>query len=557
MLYYCGGVMKIKSVTIKNFRSIQNETIFLDNYTALIGPNNVGKSNILAALLFFYDSITLKNTDFLCGPKCMSDNLYVDVEFIDLSSELFESLPDQYKLPDKRLKVRRMAHKGGKSIYKGFTYEDGIEGLYDSDFFGAKGVGKGKIGNVVYVPALKNVNDELKTTGSATLAKLLKEVVQPGITDSPEYEDFSNAVTNLSEKFRGEPIDNFVDWDGRSLGGVECFLNEELKPWNCKVKVNLEPLDPAKLAQQSTAMTIEEGGHLPLPVDSKGQGLQRSLEVALVKLWAEVTRRKDKQGAKPDKKNFHPEFSLLLIEEPETFQHPQQQYKFYADLSEIGDAPNYQVIATTHSPYFLTPHINDLTSIIRVSKDSNDTYAKMISKEFIDELADKEDGTFRYHLWLNQARNEMFFSDAVILVEGVTEKALFNWLLQNGEGITSRQRHKCYVMDCGGKFNIDKFMGLLTEFEIPHLVVHDKDDENKEFHKVANNNIQTCRNKFTYEVMILDPDLERYLGLDLPDRQSEKPPAILDYLNDEAKRNNQKLQKFCDLITKNIAAAES
>ena len=57
--------MKINSVIIKNFRSIPEEVIYLNAYTALIGPNNAGKSNIIAALLFFYDSVVLKDTDFL------------------------------------------------------------------------------------------------------------------------------------------------------------------------------------------------------------------------------------------------------------------------------------------------------------------------------------------------------------------------------------------------------------------------------------------------------------------------------------------------------------
>lgn len=544
--------MKINSVLIKNFRSIPEEVIYLNNYTALIGPNNAGKSNIIAALLFFYDSVILKDTDFLCGPECTSDELWVDVEFCELSDDLFDSLPDQYKLPDKRLKVRRLAKKGTKPVYKGFTIKDEEEDLYESDFFGAKGVGKGKIGDVIYVPALKNVNDELKTTGSATLAKLLKEVLEPGIQESEEYENFATAVRQMSDKLRGSEIDDFEKWNGKSIGGVECFLNKELSTWNCKVKINLNPLDPAKLAQQSTTMTIEEEGHLPFPVDSKGQGLQRSLEVALVKLWAEVTRLKDRQRVKSDKKKFQPEFNLLLIEEPETFQHPQQQYKFYDDLLEIGRAENYEVIATTHSPYFLTPHIADLSSVVRVAKTGNKTYVKMLSREFIDELMEQENGKFRYHLWLNQARNEMFFSDVVLLVEGTTEMALFNWLFQNGAGMTAAHRHRCFVMDCGGKFQMDKFMRLLSEFDIPHIVVHDRDKESKQFHKDANEKIQVSKNASTREIFILEPDLERHLGLTLPQRQSDKPPAILDYLNDDAQRDDQKINEFCELIKRNI-----
>ena len=60
--------MKIKSISIKNFRSYMNETtISFDNLTAFIGKNDVGKSTILEALdVFFHDgkgSIKLDKED--------------------------------------------------------------------------------------------------------------------------------------------------------------------------------------------------------------------------------------------------------------------------------------------------------------------------------------------------------------------------------------------------------------------------------------------------------------------------------------------------------------
>lgn len=44
--------MKIKQITIENFRSIKDETIIFPDsgILALVGPNNAGKSNILKAI---------------------------------------------------------------------------------------------------------------------------------------------------------------------------------------------------------------------------------------------------------------------------------------------------------------------------------------------------------------------------------------------------------------------------------------------------------------------------------------------------------------------------
>ena len=49
--------MKIKSITLKNFRSYSGETtVSFEDLTAFVGRNDIGKSTILEALdIFFYD----------------------------------------------------------------------------------------------------------------------------------------------------------------------------------------------------------------------------------------------------------------------------------------------------------------------------------------------------------------------------------------------------------------------------------------------------------------------------------------------------------------------
>ena len=42
--------MKIKTLSIKNFRSIKELVLELPNVCAFVGPNNAGKTNILEAI---------------------------------------------------------------------------------------------------------------------------------------------------------------------------------------------------------------------------------------------------------------------------------------------------------------------------------------------------------------------------------------------------------------------------------------------------------------------------------------------------------------------------
>ncbi len=47
--------MKLIHVSIHNFRGIHDATINLFDYNLLVGPNNAGKSTVIAAILVFYE----------------------------------------------------------------------------------------------------------------------------------------------------------------------------------------------------------------------------------------------------------------------------------------------------------------------------------------------------------------------------------------------------------------------------------------------------------------------------------------------------------------------
>ena len=52
--------MKLETVILKNFRSYKEEIrIDIDNLTAFVGKNDIGKSTILEALEIFFNEKTL------------------------------------------------------------------------------------------------------------------------------------------------------------------------------------------------------------------------------------------------------------------------------------------------------------------------------------------------------------------------------------------------------------------------------------------------------------------------------------------------------------------
>ena len=87
--------MKIKKITIHNFRSIKNQSFDLLGYSLLVGANNSGKTNIIDALRIFYEREKWDKDDF---PKFKTDDQesWIEVEF-SLVEDEFTGLREEYK----------------------------------------------------------------------------------------------------------------------------------------------------------------------------------------------------------------------------------------------------------------------------------------------------------------------------------------------------------------------------------------------------------------------------------------------------------------------------
>ena len=58
------GVMKLINVNVENFRGISNASIKIDNFTTLVGGNNIGKSTILCAIKILLDNLKPTRDDW-------------------------------------------------------------------------------------------------------------------------------------------------------------------------------------------------------------------------------------------------------------------------------------------------------------------------------------------------------------------------------------------------------------------------------------------------------------------------------------------------------------
>ncbi|MBB6062803.1 putative ATP-dependent endonuclease of OLD family [Thermosipho japonicus] len=575
--------MKIRRIHIHNFRSIKDVSIELKNYSLLIGENNVGKTNIISALRIFYDDFKYDpNRDF---PKFDTDDQesWIEIEYLTTKEEQ-SMLKEEYQSDDRILKVRKILktkdNKFSSKIKTNqsniFAYENGM--LSSNFFYGARNISQAKLGTVIYIPAISKIDESLKTSGPSPFRKVLNFVINKIIQKSRSYDTLGEAFEKFNKNFKNETV------DGISISKLIEEINKEIDGWGVKFGINVKPIEIDEIVKTLISHYMEdENLGEELSINLFGQGLQRHLIYTIIKLSSKYT---SKTFEKTNKKDFSPDFTLLLFEEPEVFLHPSQQERLNVELDKLSELEDTQVIITTHSPIFVSKNINKLSTLIRVKKDKetkvyqineskietllgeNTSMFKFFSKILHDDktpeslkrkiesrkLAQKDDDmeyklkeeSFKYFLWIDSERAKLFFAKHVIICEGATEKVFFDFLL-NTKWIDLKQKH-IYFLDSMGKYNIHRYMNLFKLLGIEHSIIMDK-DRDSEIHELINSFIEKSKNEFTNEIYYFDPDIEGYLSIEKPNENRQKPLNIMVKYS-EKMINGDKINKLRDIIEK-------
>lgn len=528
--------MKLFSISIKNFRSIFNSTISgpSDDVWTFIGQNNAGKSSVIYAIRAFYGEYDVTAEDFY-RESLTQDSIELIFEY-QLNDDEFSQLPEFYKLPGNKLKVvKRFARNNLKGESHGFEFKNGEEVERQEDFFGARNVQVGKLGNIIYIPAVKDLAEELKKSKSSIFTKLISRIISETLTTLPSWSELVKKAHAFSQDLRS-PIKDSGQGNLNSVHEIEENLTKMLSSWRLRSQIVVSPPTPEDIVLTGSRLRFisEETGHEEDPL-ILGSGAQRSIVNSLLLLWARIESKK----VKTDKKKFNGELTLLLYEEPEALLHYDQERKLLKDLEEIASSENTQVILCTHSPNLISTKSNTLESISRFIKVGNVTNIFRASQDFLDRLK-QEKHVFDFVLWLNPDRNTMFFVDKVILVEGSADKALFNYLIH-----TENLEENVYVIDCGGKSNIPRFMSLCSEFAIKHNVVFDRDGDETENHKKWNNNIENNKTKHTCKIKAFPVTIAEYIKFSVENR--DKPVEILEQLR-TGKLSTEKKLEFIDFV---------
>jgi len=299
--------MQITKLRIKNFRSIKDSGyIDLTKLYVLIGKNNTGKSAVLKAILMAWGNVKYDLRDF---HKDTPDDIEIEVFLSGYNDEKYSEFFQEKGKPEKEevcLKLVISKESGEKFFLDGEVKPKTI---------------------TKKLPALLSISDirdpESETTaGAKSFSKQLIGIIESQGKFKSEKE---KAVASI-RKIIVEDVGTISQITTKKFQNI----------LNNKWEISITPeIDIAKAITYDTDLIIDKANRVKLL--SSGTGIQSIFILALLEAYAEMVQSDD---------------SILLIEEPEVYLHPELQRRMFDAMRLIANSN--QVIFTTHSPIMIS-----------------------------------------------------------------------------------------------------------------------------------------------------------------------------------------------------------
>ncbi|TFC61747.1 ATP-dependent endonuclease [Cryobacterium sp. TMB1-7] len=334
---------------------------------------------------------------------------------------------------------------------------------------------------MILVPAATDITADVGESGrGSTLSDLIGAV-----------------VTSASAKARAEwqlrYADELAELNLSITSGVNTATISQANRVNARLK-NLIPNASVEFTAivpewtpkgDPSVSTVVRLGEAVGDLANHGHGTQRAVMIAMFQSLApdrDSTLAQNAQGDDESEEDHRARIDavvenlpalLICIEEPEIYQHPVRARGFARVLDELSAQSNVQVAVATHSPYFVRPTqfhqlrrfnlADGVTDISWTTIDAAATRAGVNSKNF----------TLTIERHLPTVFSEGFFSDAVVLVEGDTDKVCIEGIA-DGRGF-SLDLAGVSILPLTGKNELRMAYAILRSLKVPVYVVFDGD----------------------------------------------------------------------------------
>lgn len=487
--------MKISKVSIQNFRGFQEESIELDDITVFVGENNTGKSTILDAIRLAigtkYWNESLNRYDYhLSSPTSHAGDagqLLIRIEVSeknedDWPNEIQQTLPDSIELDNNGLRHFYMTLKG--------TYNKSEEKSTDTKEFQNKSdISKSTKANtskcfsdfkkflpVFYINSLRDATKEFKQKKGLFSTFLSSEIIQ---------ETKRNELETKMRDLNNEILDVLVNM--KSLkDNLKKSMNILSDSDESTVDIESFPSDISNLIEKAGVILKSKTG-IRLPLERHGSGTQSLSVLFLYEAFLSVllTTEYDK-FSKP----------ILLIEEPEAHLHPSAVRIFWRFLDKMPG----QKIITTHSGDIISSV--PFSKIRKITGTTGKNRVKAMSDSM---LNDKEKRILRNYIMYS--RGELFFAKLWLIVEGETEQAFFDNLL-NKDGFLDKKGIRIIQYT---QLNLDILLKLAQQINTRWFLISDGDQVGQGYKQKAIHSIPDGESQDEYIYSFSEPTIEVHL----------------------------------------------
>lgn len=508
--------MHLKGLRLNNFRKFKSTNYIeftnpklQDNSdfniskdtTLIVGKNNSGKSSIITALEKLINEKSFFITDFNLD---YLDSIYKDIgtnsknlpilefeiklEINDNNEDILNNLIQFLQIADTKenevkirinweIKEEEIYRKKLEKLNEGeHTFDDFLSILENTEFKfiylneNNDIIDNFKLKNLINIKIIKANNITSESCLTKAFGTIIKYRYNKSVESPPGTLNLNNEIkeinSKLSKDIKKDHGDNINDSLKQMIRGNKCQVN-------LKSSLTFETLMNNVIKYEY----LED--NKSIPENQFGLGYTN-----LMMIVAEIIEYADNY---PDTK-YNSKINIISIEEPETFMHPQMQELFIKNINKlitslVGTKKiKSQLIITTHSAHILNSKIhmgNSFDQINYINETSKGIKIVNLRDDIIKPENEKEFNFLKKHIKFKTS--EMFFSDAVIFVEGITEYTLLQYYIEKNEKLN---KHYITLFQIDGA-HAKVYEKLITLLGIPTIIITDLDIKRSKADKEA------------------------------------------------------------------------
>lgn len=311
--------MKLTKVTIKNFKAIHDTTIELSPFTVIVGANGSGKSSVLQALHWMFQSGRNPSVDANKSPKD--------------GSTLSEKNATYMPSPEYR-------NAGHGAEYGNFRETPQLDVQVD-----ATSADGNTVTAAMWIKSARNEGLSVHVPSNNQFVAALRDRTKefssyiPGLAGIPLSEEKRTKLIVQRQAAAGDAntvlrnvllLLEGVQHDGKSgLKLVEEFVSQVMGDLTLHVSFDEERKQTINATFQTAAMKVADSKRTK-PLELAGIGFLQVIQIFSYLVY------------------FRP--VILLVDEPDSHLHPTAQERLVRVLAEAAKSFDTQVLLTTHSP---------------------------------------------------------------------------------------------------------------------------------------------------------------------------------------------------------------